>query len=251
MRFELRPAGRNAPRIDPGPVLDGWKLLASSNVYGSQNPLLRGTSGAGTIGQVLLMSKQALEQRVLNDKAIDIYACGRQDIAAGIVDRRVLATLEVLVASGLKPTVSTLRCGHSYYTSSGNVSEHSSGNAVDIGAINGTPILGHQGEGSITDIAVRRLLTMQGALKPHQIITLMQYANTDNTFAMADHADHIHVGFSPLYGDNASASTALNAILAPSQWSRLSSRLAAIQNPTVAPTPSKYSLKVKVTLPKK
>ena len=251
LQFEIRPSGAGAPRIDPGPVLDGWKLLATSNVYGSQNPLLRGTGGAGTIGQILLMSKEALEQRVLNDPDIDIYACGRQDIAAGIVDRRVLATLEYLVASGLKPTVSTLRCGHSYYTASGNVSEHSSGNAVDIGAINGTSILGHQGEGSITDITVRRLLNLQGSLKPHQIITLMQYANTDNTFAMGDHDDHIHVGFRPLYGTNDAAGRAASAVLTTSQWPRLSSRLAAIQNPTVSATPSRYSLKVSVKLPKR
>ncbi len=251
LRFEIRPAGNGAPRIDPGPVLDGWKLLATSNVYGSQNPLLRGTGGTGTIGQILLMSKEALEQRVLNNAAIDIYACGRQDIAAGIIDRRVLATLEYLAAGGLKPTVSTLRCGHGYYTTSGNVSEHSSGNGVDIGAINGVPIIGHQGEGSITDITVRRLLGLQGALKPHQIITLMQYANTDNTFAMGDHADHIHVGFQPLYGTNDAAGKALNAVLAPSDWKRISSRLAAIQNPTVASQPSRFSLKVQVKLPKK
>ena len=64
----------------------------------------------------------------------------------------MLATLEFLAASGLKPTVTSLKCGHSYLTTSGNVSEHSSGNAVDIAAINGIPILGHQGKGSITDL---------------------------------------------------------------------------------------------------
>ena len=50
------------------------------------------------------------------------------------------------------PTVTSLRCGHGYLTASGNVSEHSSGDAVDIAEINGIPILGHQGKGSITDI---------------------------------------------------------------------------------------------------
>jgi hypothetical protein len=45
--------------------------------------------------------------------------------------------------AGIKPTVTALKCGHSYLTASGNVSEYSSDNAVDIGAINGIPILGH------------------------------------------------------------------------------------------------------------
>ncbi|HYH87938.1 MAG TPA: lytic murein transglycosylase, partial [Solirubrobacteraceae bacterium] len=31
--FEIRPAGRGAPRIDPKPILDGWKLLESTAIY--------------------------------------------------------------------------------------------------------------------------------------------------------------------------------------------------------------------------
>ena len=31
--FEIRPAGRDAPRIDPKPILDGWKLLESTAIY--------------------------------------------------------------------------------------------------------------------------------------------------------------------------------------------------------------------------
>ena len=33
VRFEVRPAGKGAPRIDPKPILDGWKLLESTAVY--------------------------------------------------------------------------------------------------------------------------------------------------------------------------------------------------------------------------
>ena len=86
------------------------------------------------------MSKEALAQRVLNNPQIEIYGCGRRDIRAGQIDRRVLATLEFLAASGFQPTVTSLKCGHSYLTTSGNVSEHSTGTAVDIAAINGIPI---------------------------------------------------------------------------------------------------------------
>jgi hypothetical protein len=71
-------------------------------------------------------------------------------------------------------------------TTSGNVSEHSTGTAVDIAAINGIPIYGHQGPNSIADVTIQRLLTLQGTMKPHQIISLMTFEGADNTLAMAD-----------------------------------------------------------------
>src|SRR3954471_543448 len=245
--FEIRPAGKGAPRVDPKPILDGWKLLESTAIYraAGKNPFFGPDSKNPSIGQVLLMSKETLQRRVLNSPNIRVYACGRRDIEAGDIDRRVLATLEFLAASGLKPTVSSLHCGHSYLSASGNVSEHSSGTAVDIAAINGIPILGHQGAGSITDITIRRLLTLQGAMKPHQIISLMTFPGTDNTLSLPDHNDHIHVGFRPLFGANPKLGSQLNAVLQPGQWAKLMSRLGKIENPTVATTPSKYSLDVK------
>jgi len=95
-----------------------------------------------TAGQALLLSKHQLTRLVLHSDAIDIYPGGRRDIAAGHVDRRVLATLVFLERSGLKPTVSCLITGHSLYTTSGNISAHSYGHAADISAINGVPIVG-------------------------------------------------------------------------------------------------------------
>jgi murein DD-endopeptidase MepM/ murein hydrolase activator NlpD len=245
--FEVRPAGRGAPRVDPKPILDGWKLLESTAIYraAGKNPFFGPDAKNPSIGQVLLMSKETLQRRVLNSPNIGIYACGRRDIEAGQIDRRVLATLEFLAASGLKPTVSSLHCGHSYLSSSGNVSEHSTGTAVDIAAINGIPILGHQGPGSITELTIRRLLTLQGTMKPHQIISLMTFQGTDNTLSLPDHNDHIHVGFRPLFGANPKLGSQLNAVLQPGQWAKLMDRLGKIQNPTVATAPSKYSLDVK------
>ena len=112
----------------------------------------------------------------------------------------MLATLEYLAESGLRPTVTSLKCGHGFFTSSGNVSHHSSGNAVDIAKINGVPILGHQEPGGVTDTAVRSLMRLQGTLRPDQIISLLEIGGP--TVAMGDHADHIHVGFRPLFGSN-------------------------------------------------
>jgi hypothetical protein len=166
--FAIRPAGRHA--IDPEPILDRWKR------YGDP---------------------RALGARVLADPRIQIYACGRDDIRAGRIDARVLTALEFLADSGLHPTVSSLECGHSLMTTSGNVSEHSTGTAVDISAINGVPIAGHQGPGSITELTVRRLLTLGGAEQPHQIISLMQFPGAADTLALPDHWNHIHIGWRP------------------------------------------------------
>src|SRR4051794_38705600 len=163
MACGVRPAGRGAPRINPKPMLDGWKHLESAAIYRAKgkNPFVGPDAATPTVGQILLMSKETLMTRVLADPRIQLYDCGRQDVRAGAIDRRVLATLEFLVASGLNPTVSSLHCGHSYLTTSGNVSEHSTGTAVDIAAVNETPILGHQGKDSITDQVIQRLLTLR------------------------------------------------------------------------------------------
>ena len=148
--------------------------------------------------RLLRSGERRLVRQVLSDERITLYECGREDIAAGRIDRRVLVLLRFLAYSGLHPTVTSLDCGHSTYTTSGNVSAHSYGAAVDIAAINGIPIAGNQGAGSVTDATIRELLTLRGTLKPSQIISLMTFEGADNTLSMGDHADHIHVGFRAL-----------------------------------------------------
>jgi len=243
--FQIRPTGKGAPLIDPKPILDGWKLLEATAIYraSGKNALYSKTGDNLSIGQVLLLPKPLLERRVLSDSRISIYPCGRQDIQTGQIDRRVLATLEYLADSGLNPTVSALKCGHSYFTTSGNVSEHSSGNAVDIAAINGIPIAGHQDPGGITEITVRRLMQLQGTMMPHQIISLLSLGA--NTMALPDHWDHIHVGFYPLFGANAKAGREAMMVLKPGQWNDLVDRLRQIDNPIVPTKPSKYAIPVK------
>jgi hypothetical protein len=102
--------------------------------------------------------------------------------------------------------------------------------------------MGHQGAGSVTDATIRKLLTLQGAMQPHQIISLMKYPNAANTLAMGDHADHIHVGFAPAYDPDAKGGEEQRSVLKPGQWSKLIERLGSIDNPTVATEPSKYAL---------
>jgi murein DD-endopeptidase MepM/ murein hydrolase activator NlpD len=242
--FAIRPAGKGAPSIDPKPILDGWKLLEATAVYraAGKNVLYGRDAKVGSlsIGQILLLPKPLLEKRVLADERIEIYEGGRSDVQSGQIDRRVLASLAYLAESGLRPTVTSLKSGHSYLTASGNVSHHSSGNATDVAQINGVPILGHQEPGGVTDQAVRRLMRLQGTMRPSQIISLLDYGQ--NTFAMGDHADHIHIGFQPLFGQNRRLGQQALAVLEPGQWSDLIARLREIDNPVVPTEPSKYSL---------
>ena len=242
VHFEIRPAGRGAPNIDPKPILDGWKLLEATAIYraAGKNPF---DGSAASASQVLLMSKSQLVRRTLSDPELEIYACGRNDIRTGQIDRRVLAMLEFLTARGYQLTITSLKCGHSILTTSGNVSEHSIGSAVDIAMINGQPVLGNQGPGTLSESLVKDLLTLQGTMKPHQIISLMDYFGADNTFAMADHDDHVHVGYAAPSGSGpGSISKQFNQILKPDQWERLIQRLGEIDNPTVPTSPSDASL---------
>ncbi len=244
MQFMIQPAGQGAPLIDPKPILDGWKLLEATAVYRAAgvDPFFGPGAKNPSIGQILLMSKQQLTNRILQDPHVQIYQCGRRDIQAGLIDRRVMATVEFLSASGLDPTVSGLQCGHSLTGSTGTDAAGASGSSVDISKINNIPLLGHQGAGSITDITVRRLLTLQGAMKPDQIISLMSYKGQNSTLALPDHNNRIQITFTPLFGANKKLSNEIKTILKPGQWIQLINRISQIPEPIVPITPSKYAV---------
>jgi hypothetical protein len=240
--FMVQPAGKDAPQIDPKPILDGWKLLEATAVYRAAgvDPFFGPGAKNPSVGQVLLMSKQQLQDRILSDPHVQVYSCGRRDIEAGLVDRRVLAALEFLSASGLDPSVSGLVCGAG---SNGTDQAGSSGASVDISKINGIPVQGHQGSGSITDITIRRLLTLQGALAPNQIISLMSYKGQSSTLALPDHADRIQVNYTPAFGANKRLAKQITQILKPGQWVKLINHISQIPEPTIPTTPSKFAIK--------
>jgi hypothetical protein len=246
MSFMVQPAGPHAPYIDPKPILDGWKLLEATAVYRAAgvDPFFGPGAKNATIGQVLLMSKEQLTNRVLSDPHVTIYSCGRRDITAGQVDRRILATIEFLSASGLDPTVSGLVCGAQSSSTSGVDPAGATGSSMDISAINGIPVQGHQGAGSITDMTVRRLLTLQGALQPSEIVTLMSYKGQTNTMALPDHSNRIQVEFTPQYGQNKKLTSQMQGALKPSQWIQLINRIGQIPEPSVPTVASKYAIRV-------
>ncbi len=236
INFAIRPAGKGAPRIDPKPILDGWKLLEATAIYRAKgkNPLTAKLSGAG----VLLLPKEMLGRRLLADENIELSDCDRVEIRAGQIDRRLLAALAYLSGQGYRLTITSLLCGrHGSITTSGHISNHSFGGAADIALIDGVPVLGHQGPGSITEDLLRSVLRLQGTMVPDELISLQELGGP--SFAMGDHDDHVHIGYSPVGGPGKARFVQL---LKPKQWLRLTDRLERIDNPDVPTEPSKFSL---------
>jgi hypothetical protein len=254
LRFAIRPAG-DAATVDPRPILASWAQLAAAlHPQGAKalSPLL-----GATAGDVFLASKDQLASDILSDPGITIDACGRGDIASGAVDRRVLAMLAFLSRSGLQPTVSGLRCaaGHGSSASDRMV-------ALDISAVNGTSISGHQGPGTVTDLTIRTLLSLPKEYQPSQIVSLMRYPSAANTHATPQSWNHIHVEYRPVTqaaapnpatagaAARAAAAAARAAVtplsvggqLTPAQWDQLITRIAALPAPKVAVKPSSSAI---------
>jgi len=150
-------------------------------------------AGIAGLTRGLAAVKGDLIDRVLRDPSVSIYAGGRSDISAGRVDVRVLVTMLYLVERQGTVTVTSLITGHGVFTKSGHLSLHSFGQAMDIAAVGGVPIIGNQQPGGVTERAIRNVMLLPPELRPSELISL--FAIGGASFAMADHADHIHIGY--------------------------------------------------------
>jgi outer membrane biosynthesis protein TonB len=149
--------------------------------------------GLRSLVRGLAAAKEKLERRVLRDRRLDIYPGGSADVETGKVDVRVLSLLLYLAESHGQVTVSSLFSGHRYYSRPGVVSRHVHGLAVDIAALEGRSILGNQEPGGLTERAVRNILLLPVEVQPQQVISLLGLGGP--SFPLADHGDHIHVGY--------------------------------------------------------
>ena len=141
----------------------------------------------------LRAAKPILAARVATDPRIVVYAGGREDVARGRVDVRVLALTLYLAEHHEQVTVSSLISGHRTYSRPGVVSAHVPGRAVDVSALGGVPVAGHQRRGSVVERAVRGILLLPEELQAQQVISLFDLGGA--SFALRDHDDHIHIGY--------------------------------------------------------
>jgi murein DD-endopeptidase MepM/ murein hydrolase activator NlpD len=238
MVFGLRPAG--APPIDPKPILDGWVKLQSSAVIKAKgrDPFAR---IAATPGQALLESKTQLDQQIPRDRGVRLAPCERRLIAEGRVDRRVLATIEFLSASGLRPSVSARSCrqptaaGESLRGASPGIA------AAVISAVNGIRVVGPAGPSSIATVLVHKLSELQGVMRPLQIAGPTRFAGAPGSVALPGYRKAIAVGFVPIAAPQARAA-GFGAGLSPAQWVKLIARLGEVPDPNVAAKPSSAAL---------
>jgi hypothetical protein len=132
-------------------------------------------------------------KRLLADRRVSLYPGGREDLAAGRVDVRIVALLSYLAERHDSLTVSSLFSGHRKYARPGVVSAHIFGQAVDIASIGGSSVAGNQQPGGVTEEAVRSILLLPAELQPQQVISLLGLGGP--SFPLANHGDHIHVGY--------------------------------------------------------
>ena len=138
-------------------------------------------------------AKHNLEQRVLFDSRIDMYAGGASDVSSGRIDVRVLVLMRYMAEAHGQVTVSSLKSGHGFFARPGVPSAHMYGLAVDISGLESRSIMGNQAPGGLTERAVRNILLLPRELRPKQVISLLGLGGP--SFPAEDHYDHIHVGY--------------------------------------------------------
>jgi hypothetical protein len=243
--FELRPAGTDQTLIDPRPFLDAWSQLATLALHRKalSDPLYGADLQNTDAGAALLMGQIDLERVILENSHLKMTLCERHAIAAGDVDRRVLASIEFLVDSGLDPTIGGAQC-----TTDGApavAADATNAYSVTITAVNSVPVGPSPVPGSPTDAAIRALLTLTAGNAPSQVAGPEAIPGASSSVSTASDSDRIVVSFVPAPAPLALASTAGVAArftLGPKRWTQLDVHLLTIPEPRVPTAVSAVAL---------
>ena len=135
------------------------------------------------------------QQLVTNPNITFQGSCQKTDILTGQIDPRVMNALATIAATH-RIVVTSLRCDHSRYTTSGNLSNHGAGRAADIGKVDTALCYGSPFDacGQLASTFSKR----RDALTPTESIYCFDPDPTDGgrwSWAAADHCDHWHLGF--------------------------------------------------------
>jgi hypothetical protein len=130
---------------------------------------------------------------ILANRRIALTPLQRTDVRSGVLDARLLGAL-AWTGEHHAVVITALKSDHSRTTVDGNVSNHSVGRAMDIGAVDGEVCRGTR-TGRCADL-VREYAAMTGPLRSTELIYCWDPDGPADPrgFARADHCDHIHWG---------------------------------------------------------
>jgi hypothetical protein len=119
-----------------------------------------------------------------------------RDLTTGALDSRIMALIGDITQEH-KIRISALRSDHSELTSTGNVSDHYYGRAMDIAEVDGVSCTDTEPTAPCGELA-HSLSQIKGPLHPTELIYCYDVDGPGPAFALPDHCDHVHVGF---YGE--------------------------------------------------
>jgi Transglycosylase SLT domain len=183
---ELGPLSRALATVHSSRPSERESVLAGYYRAVGLDALISGLAGA----------KPVLAARVLRDPRITVYPGGRNDIASGRVNVRILALLLFLAQTQGQVSVASLVSGHDAGAPEQGSSAHAYGLAVDINALAYLPVLGNQVPGGRLDRALRTLLLLPPEVRPTQLISLLSIGS--NPLALADHGSYVHISYAPV-----------------------------------------------------
>jgi hypothetical protein len=116
-----------------------------------------------------------------------------RDLTDGAIDPRIMGLIGAITQEH-ELTISALRSDHSKYTSSGYVSNHYFGRAMDIAAVDGVSCTDTAVDAPCANLA-RTLAYLPAPAHPTELIYCFDVDGPGPAFALPDHCDHVHVGF--------------------------------------------------------
>ncbi len=173
---------------DPARLADAIWTYNHSDAYVAE--VLRLATAYGVV-RFAAGGAYASPQQLLGNPRIALSTNARADVAAGLVDPRLISLLQVLSARHTL-SVSVFKSGHSMYTRSGSVSNHYYGRAADIFYVDGVEV-------SSSSLPSRRLVAeisvIRGPFRPTEVGHPFARMSFGGGFSDGDHLDHVHIGY--------------------------------------------------------
>jgi len=186
--------------------------------------------------RMFLLGEVALAREVIADRRITMSRCLPVLVSRDDIDRRLLAALEYLAASGLDPRVI-----------GGGCDPRRPVEALDITAINGVPLAGGTDGATVGTVTLQRLAGLPPGFVPAAITNDLATAGATRSGSAAG-VDGIAVRYTPRPATRSTGSaplaTAASAVTAPvaalhsADWQQLSERLNLLGNPGLLHNPA-------------